>query len=305
MEIRQLRYFQVIAREHQITSAAKILHITQPPLSQQLRLLEEELGIRLFDRSTKRMELTEEGKVFLHYVNQLLEEFDSTVRVFHEISSGTRGMVHIGTIGSAAVRFLPMMTDHFLEENPGVQIQVYEASTKVLLKMMDQDEIELGLVKEPINADDYHYINLMSPEEDMRYCVYGTPEMLKGIGKYVSLQEIKDIPVIIHRMNHDSFLNACNQLHIAPNIICEDENIMTSVGLALGGIGAAIVPEKDISVISSLLECGRLACSNLTDDLLGTGTALIWKRKHVLTAAAERFVKSVEIELNMKNNMYS
>ncbi|MGB9867978.1 MAG: LysR family transcriptional regulator, partial [Bacillota bacterium] len=100
LDLRQLQYFLAVMEEGQFTRAAKRLNITQPPLSQQIRLLERELQVRLIDRSHNRFQLTEAGRILQRRASQLLELMRITMNEIQEVSQGVRGVISIGTISS-------------------------------------------------------------------------------------------------------------------------------------------------------------------------------------------------------------
>src|SRR5690554_6327514 len=100
MDIRQLRYFVTTAREGQVTRAARTLHIEQPPLSRQLKLLEEELGVRLFDRTGRGLKLTPAGERLRQMAELLLVQMDETIREVKEIGQGLKGVLSVGSVVS-------------------------------------------------------------------------------------------------------------------------------------------------------------------------------------------------------------
>jgi DNA-binding transcriptional LysR family regulator len=107
MDIRQLKYFLAIAEEKNITKAAKKLYISQPPLSQQLKLLEEELGVTLLERSTRKMKLTEAGKLLRHRAKQIIELMETSIKEIKNLNLGVKGILSIGFVSSAGSILLP------------------------------------------------------------------------------------------------------------------------------------------------------------------------------------------------------
>src|SRR2546430_17042688 len=126
MELRHLRYFVAVAEEQNVTRAAARLHVSQPPLSRQIRDLEEELGVALFHHTAKALRLTEAGRVFLTEAQAVLRRTDEAVQTVKAVASGQRGEIHIGYAPSLTVEVLPRALRFFQEANPGVRVQLHD-----------------------------------------------------------------------------------------------------------------------------------------------------------------------------------
>ena len=121
MELRHLRYFVAVAEEQNVTRAAARLHVSQPPLSRQIRDLEEELGVALFNHGAKAVRLTEAGKMFLAEARAVLQRADEAVKAVKAVASGQRGEIHVGFAPSLTVEILPKALRHFQKSSPGVR----------------------------------------------------------------------------------------------------------------------------------------------------------------------------------------
>lgn len=130
MEIRVLRYFLAIAQEESITRAAELLHITQPTLSRQIAQMEEEMGVRLFDRGTRKITLTNEGLLLRRRAEEILELVDKTERELTEQDEMVEGKVSIGCGDLAAVRLLPEIIRSFHKRYPAVTFELYTATAE-------------------------------------------------------------------------------------------------------------------------------------------------------------------------------
>ena len=124
MELRHLRYFVAVAEEQNITRAASRLHVSQPPLSRQIRNLEDELGIALFDRDAKAVRLTEAGRVFLAEARIILQRTEEAMERAKDVARGKRGEIHVGYAPSLTVELLPRALKYFRKSNPGVRVQM-------------------------------------------------------------------------------------------------------------------------------------------------------------------------------------
>ena len=136
MELRHLRYFVAVAEEENVTRAAQRLHVSQPPLSRQIRDLEDELGVALFERSAKSVRLTDAGRVFLNEARAVLDRADEATRAVKAISSGAAGELHVGFAPSLAVDILPRALRQFQAEAPGIRVQLHDMSTEEMLSAL-------------------------------------------------------------------------------------------------------------------------------------------------------------------------
>jgi LysR family transcriptional regulator, benzoate and cis,cis-muconate-responsive activator of ben and cat genes len=146
MELRHLRYFVAVAEEQNVTQAAVRLHVSQPPLSRQIRNLEEELGIALFNRGSKTVRLTEAGRVFLTEARLILQRADDAVEMAKAVAGRKRGEIHVGYAPSLTVELLPRALKYFRESNPGVRVQLHDLSTQEMLRGLRDGKLHVALL---------------------------------------------------------------------------------------------------------------------------------------------------------------
>jgi DNA-binding transcriptional LysR family regulator len=146
MELRHLRYFVAVAEEQNVTRAAARLHVSQPPLSRQIRDLEEELDIALFEHGAKSVRLTEAGKVFLVEARAVLQRVEEAVQVAKAVATGKQGEIHVGYAPSLTVELLPRTLRVFQETHPGVRVQLHDLSTQEMLRELRNGKLHVALV---------------------------------------------------------------------------------------------------------------------------------------------------------------
>src|SRR5580692_1009607 len=146
MELRHLRYFVAVAEEQNITRAALRLHLSQPPLSRQIRNLEDELGIALFDHEANAVRLTEAGRVFLTEARMILRHAEKAAQMAKEVAGGRRGDIQIGYAPSLTVEILPRALRHFRKSNPGVRVQLHDLSTQEMLHGLTDGKLHAALL---------------------------------------------------------------------------------------------------------------------------------------------------------------
>jgi DNA-binding transcriptional LysR family regulator len=130
MELRHLRYFTAVAEEQNVTRAAARLHVSQPPLSRQIRDLEDELGVQLFKRTAKSLELTEAGKIFLNEARAVLLRSEQAVQAVRAVGKCERGQVRVGYAPSLTVEILPRVLKLFEDQHPGAHVALHDCSTE-------------------------------------------------------------------------------------------------------------------------------------------------------------------------------
>ncbi len=146
MELRHLQYFVTVAEELHFGRAAARLNMTQPPLSQQIKQFEEELGFPLFHRSKRVVELTAAGKVFLHEVRGVLHQLDKAVDHARHTARGELGKIIIGFVGTATYDILPPVVREFRERYPSVSIELQQLSVPQQLEALLNGEIDIGFL---------------------------------------------------------------------------------------------------------------------------------------------------------------
>ena len=149
MELRHLRYFTAVAEEQNVTRAATRLHVSQPPLSRQIRDLEEELGVELFKRTAKSLVLTEAGKIFLNEARAVLLRSDEAVQAVRAVAKGARGQVKVGYAPSLTVQILPKALKLFEQDHPGTRVALHDLSTEECGRMLLERKLDVALGVKP------------------------------------------------------------------------------------------------------------------------------------------------------------
>ena len=160
MDIKDMRAFYAIVEEGNISHAAGRLAVAQPALSRQMKRLESALGVKLFERGSRRIRLTEAGRVLKERVEQILGLVDGTVREIQDVGEGTAGEVRIGTITSSGANLVPGLLAAFHETHPRVTFQIFEAEGARVLDMLDNRLIEIAVTRTEVERENYESIVL-------------------------------------------------------------------------------------------------------------------------------------------------
>ena len=294
MEIRVLRYFLTVVREESITKAAEVLHITQPTLSRQLAQMEEEIGVRLFDRGTRKIRLTNEGLLLRRRAEEILQLVDKTEKELVEQEEQVEGKISIGCGEVASVQMLPDLIRNFHQKYPLVTFDLFTATADLVKEQMDKGLLDLGLLLEPIEMGKYEFIRLNMKE---RWVVLMPPDDPLAGKKHVKADELAGLPLILpRRMQVQSelaswFGDYYKNLNILfTSNLSTNGAVMVSRGLAYSLVIEGAVPFWDSS---------KIVCRPLYPELMAT-CVLAWKREQPFSLAAPKFIEYTKCFLSMK-----
>jgi len=284
MDIKQLAYFMAIAEEGNISAAAKKLHISQPPLSLQLKLLEEELGTVLIERGPRRSTLTDAGRLLYKHASYILQLMRTAKKELEDFESGIQGTLRLGTISSSGTFLLSHRMRAFHKRSPNIRFEIHEGNTFQMLDFLATNIIELAVVRTPFLADNVACYHL--DEEPM--VAVADRELLADIpGDTISLALLKDKPIIYYRRYESLLPSVFHDYGIKPNVFCENDDARTSLLWAKAALGVAIVPKGSVDMIQG----DNLLCKVLDEPRLYTRVTLIHRKNAVLSTPARGFVE--------------
>ncbi|MEF2967677.1 LysR family transcriptional regulator [Paenibacillus sp. M1] len=285
MDIRQLRYFLTIAEEGQITSAAKKLQMAQPPLSQQLKLLEEELGIKLVERGPRSIRLTDAGEILRRRAQQIVELADSTTREIGDFAKGLNGTLQIGTVSSSGASLLTDRFAEFHKTYSGVKFEIHEGNTFRIIELLQSGIIEVGIVRTPFHttgleakyAEPEPMIAVMHPHFDWDREQSG-----------ISIRDLRARPLIIYRRFEQLIRDACLKSGFEPEVFCKNDDARTTLLWANAGLGIGIIPKSALKLASH----NQLIYKEIRAEALQTRIAVIWAKGRYLSSLAKKFIES-------------
>ncbi|OAA90425.1 LysR family transcriptional regulator [Clostridium ljungdahlii] len=287
MDIKQLTYFLAIAEEKSITKASEKLHIAQPHLSQQLKLLEEELNVKLIERTTRKFQVTDAGKRLWHRSKQIIELMDSTVKELKDFNEGMEGTLSIGTISSAGDILLPQRIYSFNKKYPKINFEIRECSTNEILELLKSGVIEIGIIRTPLNSETYESISL--PIEPM--VAASSNSFYWNNKRKICLNELADKPLLVHRRYEKMIIELCKQTGFNPRILCKIEDTRSILLLADTGMGVGIVPKDWIELIPNT----NLNYKEINEPSLNTNTTIVWMKDQYLSSAAKHFLETFKV----------
>lgn len=288
MDLKQLTYFLKIAEEGTITEAANKLHMAQPPLSQQLKELERELGVRLMNRDRKGVALTEAGKALRERSEQIMNLLQLAKQEVRDIHNGIAGTLSIGTVASSGAAFLPDRIRLYQERYPLVNFQFWEGDTSMVLDLVQHGVAELGIAR--LKDNDGRYERLVFPPEPF---VAAFPERFADNGSGgIELTDLVRYPLMVNRRNASMFYDACRKRNVQPRIICEGNDVRTLLAWADSGVGVAVVSRS----AQHLIKSERLVYREILASDLFLQRSLFWLKQRELSMAAKHFIELVTVE---------
>ena len=267
MEIRVLRYFLTVVREESITKASEVLHITQPTLSRQLAQMEEDIGVKLFDRGTRKIKLTNEGILLRRRAEEILQLVDKTEKELVEQEEQVEGKISIGCGEIAAVQLLPKIIESFRRKYP----------------------------REPVDMEKYEFIRLNIREKWVVLMKSDDPLSKK---ETVSAKDLSVLPLILpRRMNVQSELASWFGNYYEKLDIVFTSNLSTNSAIMVnGGLAYSLVIEGAVPFWNQ----SKVTFRPLDPPLTAT-SVLAWKRGQPFSLATTKFIKHIQCFLGMDN----
>ncbi len=243
MELRHLRYFQAVAEERHFGRAAERLHMAQPPLSQQIRQLEQELGVQLLHRSTRRVELTDAGTAYLERVRAILAEVDDAGEEAQRVAAGLQGRLVVGCVGSATYSLLPALARTLREELPGVDVSFRgEMLVPDQVRALLAREIDLAVLRPPV---DERALTLTALRTDRLIVALPDGHRLAA-RKRLRVSDLRGEELVVHSARgsvmHGAVVAMCRQAGFEPRVRHEVAETSTLVTFVAAGLGIAVVP---------------------------------------------------------------
>ena len=245
MELRHLRYFVAVAEELHFSRAAERLHIAQPPLSQQIKQLEDELGVRLLERTQRHVTLTDAGRLVLEEARRTLAQAERVISAAHRAAEGSIGFLRVGFSSSAPYTTLPAILRSFRAQFPEVTLNLFERSTEEQVELLAAGAIDVAFMRRPVeNAPESLAVKTILRER----LVLALPHdhRLRN-QRSVDVRSLRSEPFILFPRHaapglYDQIDSICRRAGFKPQVAQEAVQMQTIVSLVSAGLGVAIVP---------------------------------------------------------------
>lgn len=260
MELRQLRYFIAIAEAGSFSRAAEILHVSQPPLSVQVKALEDELGVRLLDRTTRGVSLTAAGSAFFEEARAALTRLEHAKREARRAGCGDIGLLSIGFVSMADYGILPPALKSFRSSYPLVEVQLHELTTDMQIRELRASRLDLGVGLGPVEEPDMRFDRLL--HEELVLAAPAAHPVMKGEGaidlRALALESFIVPPRDIAPGLYDLIHSYCRSFGFTPRITQHARQMQTVISLVSSGMGFALVPSSMRNLKRSGVQYRRL-----------------------------------------------
>lgn len=294
ISLRQLRYFLVLSEELHFGRAAERLHISQPPLSAGLRQLEEELGVKLFDRDSKGTRLTAAGVIFSERIAKVLGQLEAAKVALTNVAGGTEGSISIGFLPSMIFRHFTRMLTLFTEEYPNVNIQIDEINSTRQIEGMERHSIDVGFIHGAPLPDGIEHHTL---ERERFVCCLPRGHRLVTRSR-ISLRELGGEKILIFARRdaphyHDHIAALIRSADLEPHVDYRLQHWFTCLVLIGQGLGISIVPQ---SLARSKIASEDVVFVELEEESAYHELQLVWRESDVGNPASvvDEFITHVK-----------
>jgi len=292
MDWSQLRYFQTLAKEGNFTKAAEKMSLTQPALSRSISRLEEEIGVPLFERMNRGVVLNEYGAIFLEHAGRALSDIDEAIQKIRDMVDPLHGTVSLAFIQTLGSSYVPELISQFQKRFPGIQIRLYQDTTKRILDQVEAEEVNIGFCspQEPVNNLE---CSLMAKEE--LYLIVPSNHRLAD-QKAVDLKEVSDEPFIFFKQDtalRDIIDKLCLEAGFEPKIVFEGLEERTVADLVAANLGVALTP------FSANIDESQVSLLRVRQPKSFLHIYIVWKAKGYMSPAATTF-KNFALEYAMR-----
>jgi DNA-binding transcriptional LysR family regulator len=300
MELRVLRYFLTVAREGSMTAAAEFLHVTQPTLSRQLKDLEEELGKKLFIRSSHSIILTDEGLLLRKRAEEIVVMVDKLEAEFSSMEETIGGDVYIGGGETEAMRQIARVVKELQSRYPNIRYHLYSGNEDDVTERLDKGLLDFGILIQPADLSKYNYIDI--PSKDVWGVVMRKDSHL-AFKDTIEAEDLLNVPVICSRQaikqtfSKNEFADWFGEDFDKLNIVATYNLAYNASIMVEEGMGYAVVLDKIVNTSSD-----SNLCFKPINPKLESGLNIVWKKHHVFSAAADMFLKAIQAKFT--NSLY-
>lgn len=286
MDIRHLEYFSEVAKHLSFTKASQTLHVTQPSISKAVKSLEGELGVPLFYRSSKQLELTDAGKAVLVNAKHVLEAFNNLTLELTDIMELKNGEIRIGIPPIVGATFFSKFISQFKELYPDITIILTEVGTKSIKQGIEDGSLDIGLICTlPSQSSNFEIIQVL--KDPLMLVVYREHPFASQ--QEVDFSLLEQEPFILYQKDfslYDLIIEECKKNNFQPNIVCESSQKDFLLGMVEAKLGVALLPNK---ICNEILN-EKLIVLPLTNSTIYLELGLIWKKNKYLSFAVHEFI---------------
>lgn len=287
MDIRHLEYFIEVARYCSFTKAAQTLYISQPAISKVIKSIEDELGIILFDRSGRRVVLTDAGKILYNQAQSMVQSFRSLSTEINDLMNLEKGKIRIGLPPMIGSNFFPKVLGQFHERYPNITIQLVEVGAKRVETEVGNGNLDMGVAVLPTNEEMFNTFRIV--KDSLKCIVHPSHPLAER--EAISLSELEQEDFVYFHEDftlHDRILEECLHLGFEPHLVSKSSQWDFIVEMVAFNLGIALLPET----ICKELTCVKVI--SLIEPEIPWHLGIIWRKDGYLSFAAREWIRMLE-----------
>jgi DNA-binding transcriptional LysR family regulator len=296
MDYRHLKYFMEVAQQKSFSKAARSLHISQSAISRMIKSLEDEIGVTLFIRNAKTVELTAPGTIFLNYAKRCLFVFEHLKTDFENEFNLRQDMVEIGLPPITDAHVFAKLLGGFKKAYPQVAIKLYEHGSKVIESSVQEGTIDVGIICTIPNKD---FESFFLSEDQM--CVVMPKGYPLADNREVPMKLLADYPLVLYRDDfnlHDDILANCKKIGFNPKVVFETSQRELMIQTVASDLGVAILPSR---LCPKNSEDSPIVVRTLVEPRMTHHLYAIWKKGRYLSRATRLWIEFTKEHLNLLN----
>ncbi|MBQ0162340.1 MAG: LysR family transcriptional regulator [Treponema sp.] len=291
MDFRTLTYFRTVAEELNFTRAAERLHISQPPLSNQIKALEQELDTQLFIRGSRFLQLTESGKLYYRHVKEILALAKKATDEVKSLGKGMTGKISIGLVEGSAPNIASKWIETFVHIFPRIKFKIVDGNSDELIDKLRSELIYLAVITNPC---DHTLLNSFKVGQEKMTAFMSKDNPLAQLpGNTITLSQLKDEPLIVpSRQSHiDMIYKWFKEINAEPNIICEMDNYLDVAALSGRNVGVSLFPK------TSYIFNPQIVTKEIVEPERFIDYMFVWLKGKPLSLVYETFINHVKNSL--------
>ncbi|MEK5175844.1 LysR family transcriptional regulator [Heyndrickxia sp. FSL W8-0496] len=292
MDIKHLQYFLEVAKYNSFSLAAEHLYITQPTISKMIKNLEKELGVSLFDRSKKKLTLTDAGQIILEQAKLIDLAFHNLETELDNLLELKKGHIRIGIPPIFDAQFLLQLIGRFHEQYPGITFEFGEDGSKKIEEDIHNNHLDVGVIVLPTNNELFLHFPLM--EEDLKLIIH--PSHPLALKTEVNLVELASEPFILFNKDfalHDRIISSCNSVGFNPQVISKSSQWSFIEEMVSWNLGVSLLPESICRHLSKNVKAISIKNPSIRWEL-----AIIWNKNQYLSYAAKEWLQFTKKHLS-------
>lgn len=286
MDIRHLEYFIEVAKHLNFTKAAAALHVSQPSLSKTIKGIEEELGVPLFYRSFRQLEMTDAGHALLQNAKHVLHAYENLTSELNDVMELKKGEIRIGIPPIIGAAFCSKLISKYIDLFPMIDISLMEVGSKKIKNGVCDGTLDIGFVcNKPLNKKEVDVIQLV--KDPLMLVVHQQHDLTEK--SKISFKDIKNEPFIMYRQDFslfDGIINACSQYGFYPNIVCESSQKDFILEMVDAKLGIALLPSQ----ICKKMNNNNIVTIPFEKPDVHLELGMIWKKNNYLPFSVREFV---------------